>query len=177
MRMELKEINQRAAGIKLLVLDVDGVLTDGRVVYDHQGNEIKFFDVRDGHRLKLLERAGLGCVWLSGRKSAANQVRAKELGAAELIEDCKIKLPALEELVYRRGLAMEQVAYMGDDLIDLPCLRVVGLAMAPADAIEEVREIAHWIAPFPGGRGAVGAGVELLLKSTDAWEKVTARYY
>lgn len=175
--MEAKEVNRRAALVKLLVLDVDGVLTDGRVVYDHQGKEIKFFDVRDGHGLKLFERAGLECVWLSGRESEANKIRAAELGAAELIEDCKIKLPKLEDVVSRRGLEMSQVAYMGDDLIDLPCMRAVGLALAPADAIHEALEAAHWVAPFPGGRGAVRAAVELLLKATGNWEKVTARYF
>lgn len=175
--MDTKEINQRAARIKLLVLDVDGVLTGGQVVYDQQGNEIKFFNVRDGHGIKLLMRAGVQVVWLSGRGSPANRRRAEELGISQLHENIKIKLPVLQEVVEQLGMPWEQVAYMGDDLIDLPCLRTVGLSLAPADAIEEVKAEVHWVASLGGGRGAVRQAVELILKSSGAWQQVTSRYY
>ena len=168
---------RRAARVRLLVLDVDGVLTDGRVVWDEGGRETKFFDIRDGHGLKLLMRAGVEVAWLSGRASRANQVRARELGVTELREGAKVKLPVLQELLERFQVAPEQVAYMGDDLIDLPPMRAVGLALAPADAVAEVRAAAHWVSRFPGGRGAVREACELILKSSGAWEQVTARYF
>jgi 3-deoxy-D-manno-octulosonate 8-phosphate phosphatase (KDO 8-P phosphatase) len=168
---------ERAARIKLLVLDIDGVLTDGRVVYDQDGRELKFFDIKDGHGLKLLQRAGFQIVWLSGRASKVNQVRAQELGIDELVEDCKIKLPRFERVVSDRGFAPEQAAFMGDDLIDLPPMRAAGLALAPADAWPEVRQAAHWVATLPGGRGAVRQACELLLKASGKWDEVTGRYF
>lgn len=167
----------RAARIKLLVLDVDGVLTDGRVVWDTNGAEIKFFDVKDGHGLKLLTRAGVQVAWLSGRQSEANRVRARELGVTELIEGSKVKLPVLVELLERLGVSPAEAAFMGDDLIDLPPMRHVGLALCPADAVEEVRREAHWVSDRPGGHGAVRQACELLLKSSGAWAEQTARYY
>lgn len=170
-------IAQRAAAVKLLVLDIDGVLTDGRVIYDELGRETKFFDIKDGSGLTYLMRAGLDVCLVSGRKSAVNRIRAKELGIKEIHEDAKIKLPVLQEIMTRRNLAPEQVAYMGDDLIDLPCMRAVGLALAPADAVREVKAQAHWVAPKPGGRGAVRLACELILRASSAWEEITARYY
>lgn len=175
--MNTLSLEQRAAAIKLLVLDVDGVLTDGRVVYDDQGREIKFFDVRDGHGLKLLQRAGLEVAWLSGRGSEANRVRARELGVERLLEKSLVKLPVLRELMAACGCAPQQVAYMGDDLIDLPPMRAVGLALAPADAQPEALAAAHWVASQPGGRGAVRQACELILKASGAWAGVTARYF
>ncbi|MFH1059836.1 MAG: HAD hydrolase family protein [Pseudomonadota bacterium] len=168
---------QRAAAIKLLVLDVDGVLTDGRVVYDDQGRELKFFDVRDGHGIKLLQRAGYEIAWLSGRGCEANRVRARELGIDPLLEQIKVKLPALMELLQAKGLGPEQVAFMGDDLIDLPPMRAVGLAMCPADAMPEVLAMAHWVSRFAGGRGAVREACEFLLKSSGTWDSATQRYF
>ncbi|CAO0822936.1 3-deoxy-D-manno-octulosonate 8-phosphate phosphatase KdsC [Desulfarculales bacterium] len=175
--MASPNIMQRVTRIRLLVLDVDGVLTDGRVVYDDQGREIKFFDVKDGHGLKLLQRAGVEVAWLSGRGSQANRVRAQELGVERLVEQCKVKLPALTELMAACGVTPEQVAYMGDDLIDLPAMRAVGLALAPADAQPEAKAAAHWVCTRPSGRGAVRQVCELILKISGAWEQVTARYF
>ncbi|MCB2191622.1 MAG: phenylphosphate carboxylase subunit delta [Deltaproteobacteria bacterium] len=170
-------LQERAARIKLLVLDIDGVLTDGRVIYDQDGRELKFFDIKDGHGLKLLQRAGFMIVWLSGRASRPNRVRAEELGIDELVEGFKIKLPEFERLLSERGLKPEQAAFMGDDLIDLPPMRACGLALAPADAWPAVKEVAHWVADLPGGRGAVREACELLLKASGKWEEVTARYF
>jgi 3-deoxy-D-manno-octulosonate 8-phosphate phosphatase (KDO 8-P phosphatase) len=167
----------RAARIKLLVLDVDGVLTDGRVVYDADGREIKFFDIQDGHGLKLLQRTGVKVALLSGRESNVNRIRARELGIEEMHEDCKIKLPVFEGILSAHHLSAEQVAFMGDDLIDLPPMRAAGLALAPANAVLEVKEAAHWVAPKPGGGGAVRLACELIMKSSGTWEEVTARYF
>ncbi len=167
----------RAARIKLLILDVDGVMTDGRVVYDAEGREIKFFDIQDGHGLKLLQRTGVKVALLSGRQSEVNRIRARELGIEELHEDCKIKLPVFEEILNAHGLPAEQVAFMGDDLIDLPPMRAAGLALAPANAAPEVKSAAHWVAPKPGGGGAVRLVCELIMKSSGTWQEVTARYF
>ena len=168
---------QRAAAVKLLVLDIDGVLTDGRVIYDEQGRQIKVFDIKDGSGLTYLMRAGVEVCLISGRKSEANRARAKELGITEIHQDAKVKLPILQEVITRKKLKKEQVAYMGDDLIDLPCMRAVGLALAPADAVKEVKAAAHWVSKKPGGRGAVRQACELILRSSGAWEEITKRYY
>jgi 3-deoxy-D-manno-octulosonate 8-phosphate phosphatase (KDO 8-P phosphatase) len=173
----MSTVAQRAARIKLLILDIDGVLTDGRVIYDSKGQEIKFFDVTDGHGLRLLQRAGVEIIWLSGRESEVNRMRAKELGISEIHEDAKIKLPVLEKILAGHKLGPEHVAYMGDDLIDLPAMRAVGLALAPASARPEVKAEAHWVARHQGGRGAVRDACELLLRSSGAWDEVTARYF
>ncbi|MCB2226608.1 MAG: phenylphosphate carboxylase subunit delta [Desulfarculaceae bacterium] len=170
-------LQERAAKIKLLVLDIDGVLTDGRVVYDQNGSESKFFDIKDGHGIKLLQRTGMGIVWLSGRASTPNQVRARELGIDELVEGCKIKLPEFQRLVSERGLTPDQAAFMGDDLIDLPPMRACGLALAPSDAWPEVKDAAQWVATLPGGRGAVRQACELLMKAQGKWEEITSRYF
>lgn len=167
----------RAARIKLLILDVDGVMTDGRVVYDADGREIKFFDIQDGHGLKLLQRTGVKIALLSGRESNVNRIRAKELGIEELYEDCKIKLPVFEEILAAHKLPAQEVAFMGDDLIDLPPMRAAGLALAPSNAILEVKEAAHWVTPKPGGGGAVRLVCELIMKSAGTWPEVTARYF
>lgn len=167
----------RAARVKLLILDVDGVLTDGRVVYDAEGREIKFFDIQDGHGLKLLQRTGVKVALLSGRESNVNRIRARELGIEELHEDCKIKLPVFEKILAAHKLTAEAVAFMGDDLIDLPPMRAAGLALAPANAVPEVKEAAHWVFPKPGGGGAVRLACELIMKSAGTWQEVTARYF
>jgi len=168
---------QRAAAVKLLVLDIDGVLTDGRVIYDDQGRQLKFFDIKDGSGLTYVMRAGIKVCLISGRQSEVNLVRARELGIEEIYQDAKVKLPILQEIMARKNLKPEQVAYMGDDLIDLPCLRAVGLALAPADAVKEVKAAVHWVAKKPGGRGAVRQACELILRASGAWEEITARYY
>lgn len=168
---------QRAANVRLLVLDIDGVLTDGRVLTDSHGGEIKSFDIKDGHGLKLLMRTGIQVALLSGRASLANQARAGELGITDLREGVKIKLPVFRELLAAHGLQPSQAAFMGDDLIDLPPLRAAGLALAPADAMPEVRAAAHWIARQPGGRGAVRAACQLILHAQGTWDEVIARYF
>lgn len=170
-------LHQRVLGIKLLILDVDGVLTDGRVIYDSEGRETKCFDIKDGHGLKLLQRAGYEVALLSGRESKVNRIRAKELGIQNIRENCTQKLPVFEEILAERQLDYGQAAFMGDDLIDLPVMRECGLALAPADAVDEVRAVAHWISDLPGGRGAVRQACEMILKNGDAWNQVTARYY
>ena len=175
--MTAPDVNERAARVKLLILDVDGVLTDGRVVYGSGGIEMKFFDIKDGHGLMLLQKAGIEVALLSGRESEVNRRRAKDMHIDEVYENVKFKKPVMREILKTHGLAAEDLAYMGDDLIDLPAMRMVGLAMAPADAVPEVLAEAHWVAGLPGGRGAVRQGCELILKAKGDWEEVARRYH
>ncbi len=166
----------RAAGIELLLLDVDGVLTDGRVIYSDSGEQIKSFDVRDGTGLRWLMRAGIKVGLLTGRRSEALRHRAENLGISMLYQNVKIKLPVFEAILADLELAPEKVAYMGDDLVDLPIMTRAGLALCPADAEGPVREAAHWVVPRPGGRGAVRLACETILRARGKWEEITARY-
>jgi 3-deoxy-D-manno-octulosonate 8-phosphate phosphatase (KDO 8-P phosphatase) len=164
----------RARKIRLLLLDVDGVLTDGRLVYGPAGEETKVFHARDGHAIVLARAAGIEVAVVSGRKSAAVTRRLEDLGVVEVHQGVPDKAALLAELCGRRGLGSTEVAFMGDDLPDLPLLRRVGLALAPADGVPEVRRVAHWTARRPGGAGAVREAVEWLLRARGAWPPPSA---
>ncbi len=172
----LDDLSARAAAIELLLLDVDGVLTDGSVIYADDGAELKRFHVRDGSGLKLWHTAGKRSAIVSGRKSAAVTRRAAELGIAPVLQGCDDKFAALGDVLVATGLAPAQVCAIGDDLPDLPLLRQCGLAVAVADACPEVRAAAHFVTDDPGGRGAVRAAIEWLLKAQGRWAELTARY-
>ena len=159
----------RARKVTVLVLDVDGVLTDGGLLYGPAGEEVKRFHVRDGFALVAARRAGLTVAVISGRASAAVTRRMAELGVEEVHQGVDDKRVCLDGLLARLGASRTQVAAMGDDLPDLPLLREVGLALAPSDAAREVRSVAHWTSRYPGGRGAVREAVEMLLGSRRAW--------
>jgi 3-deoxy-D-manno-octulosonate 8-phosphate phosphatase (KDO 8-P phosphatase) len=159
----------RAARIRLLVLDVDGVLTDGRLHYGAAGEEVKIFDVRDGLAMVAGQKAGLAFAVISGRASRAVSRRMAELGVREVHQGVADKAAVLAAVRARLGVAPAQVAAMGDDLTDLPLMAGAGLALAPKDAVGEVRRAAHWVARRPGGRGAVREAVEMLLKARGAW--------
>ena len=161
----------RAARVRLLVLDVDGVLTDGGLWYSAAGEELKRFDVRDGLGLVVAQRAGLGLAVVSGRKSAAAARRLAELGVAEVHLGVEDKGAALAALLDRLGVPAAAAAAMGDDLNDLPLFAGVGLALAPRDAVAEVRRKAHWVARRGGGQGAVREAVEWLLRARGAWPR------
>ena len=159
----------RASRVRLLVLDVDGVLTDGGLFVSAGGEEIKRFHVHDGLALVAARRAGLQIAILSSRASAAVTRRMTELGVGEIHQGVTDKAGALDALRARLGLAVGEVAMMGDDLPDLPAMARAGLALAPANAAAEVRRAAHWVARRRGGDGAVREAVEMLLKSRRAW--------
>lgn len=165
------ELRRRATAVSWLLLDVDGVLTDGRLYYGPQGEELKVFHVRDGLALKLAQRHGIKVGVLSARRSRALEQRSKELGFDEELLRRSDKREAFQELLTRHELRAEQVAYAGDDLLDLPVLAACGLAFAPADAVAEVRERAHVVLATPGGRGAVRELVELLLTVRGDWQR------
>lgn len=170
-------MNEKLAAIKLLLLDVDGVMTDGRIIYDQQGNELKAFDVKDGHGLKLLQRAGIKVGVITGRSSPVVSLRAKELGVEILYQGAKVKLEPYLEILEATGLTDHQVAYMGDDLIDLPILRRVGFSATVADAVPQMAEHVDYVTCRPGGRAAVREVCDLLLKAGGYWDEQTARYY
>ena len=159
----------RADKVRLLVLEVDGVLTDGTLVYGPGGEEVKRFHVRDGYALAVARRAGLTVAVISGRASAAVTRRLAELEIEEVHQGVRDKAALLAELTARLGRARSEVAVMGDDLPDLPMLSAAGLALAPADAAPEVRRVAAWVSSRPGGRGAVRDAVELILRARKAW--------
>lgn len=162
--------------IELLVLDVDGVLTDGRFVLAADGSESKSFSALDGHGIRLWQRAGLKTAFLSGRHAAATQRRAEQLEIAHVLQDCHFKRPALEALLEQLGLTPERVAYVGDDLPDLPPMRLVGFAAAVANAVDEVKAQAHYVTTRSGGDGAVREVIEHLLKNSGRWGPLMERY-
>ncbi|HJZ57845.1 MAG TPA: HAD hydrolase family protein [Gemmataceae bacterium] len=167
---------ERAAKVELLLLDVDGVLTDGGIVYADNGVELKRFHVRDGSGLKLWQLAGKRAVIVSGRSSPAVEVRAAELGVSPVLQGRADKLTAFEAVLGETGLRAEQVCAIGDDLPDLPVLRRCGLAVAVADACPEVRAAADYVTTAPGGQGAVRDAIEWLLKLQGAWAGLVARF-
>ncbi len=159
----------RAARIRLLVLDVDGVLTDGGLYYGPSGEDTKRFYVQDGLAMVEAQRAGLAVAVISGRASAPVTRRLAELGITEVHQGVEDKSAVLAALMTRLGLDAAEVAVMGDDLSDLPLMRRVGLALAPLNAVREVRAAAHWVSRRGGGEGAVREALELLLRARKAW--------
>ncbi len=170
-------MDAKLAKIKLLLLDVDGVLTDGRIIYDSQGNELKAFDVKDGHGLKMVQRAGIRIGIITGRSSEVVRRRAEELGIDILYQGALRKLDPYREILQQNGLTDEQVAYVGDDIIDLPILQRVGFSATVADAVPDVRSRVDYVASRNGGRGAVREICDRLLRASGAWDELTARYF
>jgi 3-deoxy-D-manno-octulosonate 8-phosphate phosphatase (KDO 8-P phosphatase) len=170
-------MQERLQKIRLLLLDVDGVMTDGLIVYDDRGGEIKAFDVKDGHGLKLLQRAGIRVGIITGRQSTVVDRRAAELGIDLVYQGAKDKLVPFLEILNTTGLTAEQVAYVGDDYPDLPILRRVGFAATVADALDELKSHVHYVTNKAGGRGAVREICDLLLRESGHWEAVAGRYF
>jgi 3-deoxy-D-manno-octulosonate 8-phosphate phosphatase (KDO 8-P phosphatase) len=168
------DVWQRAGRIRLLVLDIDGVLTNGSLYFGPRDEVFKVFHVRDGHGIKMAQLGGIEVAFLSGRRSDAAFLRAKELGVTRYFEGLRDKVPVLEELCRTLGLTADDVAAVGDELVDLPLFHRVGLAVAVADAVPEVTAAAHWTTLNPGGQGAVREVTDLILKATGAWEKLLA---
>lgn len=164
-------------GIKMLLLDVDGVLTDGRIIFGSDGLELKAFDVKDGHGLKLVQRCGIQVGIITGRESDIVSHRAAELGIEILYQGAKDKLVPYREILEQHDLADAEIAYVGDDVVDLPILRRVGFSATVADAIDEVKPHVDYIASRPGGRGAVREICDHILKNNGHWDELTARYF
>ena len=172
----MRDILSKAAQIELVILDVDGVLTDGRLYLGNDGNEYKSFHIRDGHGIKMLLGAGVEIAIISGRHAASVERRMADLGIRYAHLGVQDKLAAFNGLLARLGLTAEQVAYVGDDLIDLPVMSRVGLAIAVQDADPFVRQHAHWQTPSQGGRGAVRDVCELLLEARGQLTALRDRY-
>lgn len=170
------EIEQRAAHIKLLLMDCDGVLTDGRIMLLEDGDEQKMFHTRDGHGLVLWHRAGLRSGIISGRASRAVVRRAQDLGITFVRQGTWDKIKDFDEVLIEAGVAETEVAFIGDDVTDIPLMRRCGLAVAVADAVPETRAVAHYITQLPGGFGAVREVAELLLKAQGRWAELMRRY-
>jgi 3-deoxy-D-manno-octulosonate 8-phosphate phosphatase (KDO 8-P phosphatase) len=168
------DVWQRASRVRLLILDVDGVLTDGSLYFGPRDELFKVFHVRDGHGIKMAQRSGVEVAFLSGRRSDPAFLRAKELGVNRYYEGLRDKVAVLEELCRALDLTPEEVAAVGDELVDLPLYHRVGLAVAVADAVPEVKAAAHWVTVNPGGQGAVREVTDLILKAKDAWEELLA---
>ncbi|MHC4619109.1 MAG: KdsC family phosphatase [Planctomycetota bacterium] len=164
------------ADIELLVLDVDGVLTDGTVAVNADGTESKFFNSLDGHGIRLWQRAGLKVAFISGRLCEPVNWRARELEVDYVLQDCHNKLPALQKLLEQLHLSPGQVACVGDDVTDLPMIKYAGFGAAVANAVDEVKQNADYVTTRPGGRGAVREVIEYVLKNTARWRDLMKRY-
>ena len=173
---ESSTLQDRAARIKLLLMDCDGVLTDGRIWLFENGEEQKGFHTRDGLALDILHRAGLRSGIISGRTSRAVASRAQALKMAFVRLGCDDKVAAFAELVEQAGLTKAEIAYIGDDLNDIPVMLLSGLAIAVADAALETREFAHYVTTAVGGYGAVREAVELILKAQARWDDLVKSY-
>jgi len=169
-------IQDRAQHIKLLLMDCDGVLTDGRIWLFDNGEEQKGFHTRDGLGIELWHRAGLKSGIISGRNSTAVERRAQGLGMSFVVQGVKEKVQAFDDTVAQAGVTNDEVAFIGDDLNDIPLMLRSGFAVAVADAAVEARERAHYVTKLSGGQGAVREVIELILKAQKRWEDLTADY-
>jgi len=156
-------VRERARAVRMMVFDVDGVLTDGSLWYAENGEAVKPFNALDGHGLRLLREQGIRVAWVSGRKSAITARRAAELGISPALQGIHDKIRALEDLAREAGLTLQNLGYMGDDIIDLPALQRVGFAASVPNAPLYVSQAAHWISTLPGGSGAVRECCDLIL--------------
>ena len=163
--------------IKLVILDVDGTLTDGSILYDAQGGEIKRFNAKDGLGIKMAIEAGLQLAILTGRQSPILHRRVKELGIHHLRENVQIKYPVLMQMIAELGLTADEVGYIGDDLNDLQCMQAVGLSACPADAAQDIRNACDYVAAAHGGDGAVREVLERLLRAQGKWDAAVKRAY
>lgn len=171
-----QEIISRASNVKLLLMDCDGVLTDGRITLLPNGDEQKTFHVRDGHGIVLLHRAGLRSGIISGRNSSLVERRAKELGIEFVRQGVWNKLDDFEEILDSAKLSSEETAFIGDDVTDIPLLSRVGLSVAVADAVQEVKDKAHYVTLNNGGFGAVRELTDLIIKSKQKWADLMQQY-
>lgn len=160
----------------MLILDVDGVMTDGGIILDSKGNELKSFHVRDGHGIKLFQRAGHHVAIITGRRSGVVDRRARELGIREVHQKCYDKSVAYEKILKKYNLKDREIAYVGDDIVDIPLLRRVGLPVAVADADEEIMDFVLMVTRRKGGRGAVREVTDFILRAKGLWQEIFNEY-
>jgi 3-deoxy-D-manno-octulosonate 8-phosphate phosphatase (KDO 8-P phosphatase) len=166
----------KAKKIKLLLLDVDGVLTDGRIIYDSRGRDSKFFDVHDGLGVYILSKCGIKTVLVTAKASRSILPRARDMRVAEVIADIRPKTAALEKILKKYAVAPEEICFIGDDLVDLGLMKAVGFPVAVFNAAPEIKQAASYITVRHGGRGAVREVAELMLKAKGLWEEVVRSY-
>ena len=171
-----EDIKKRAAKIKLLLMDCDGVLTDGRITLLSDGDEQKSFHVRDGQGIVLLHKAGLQSGIISGRKSTLVERRAKELGIEFVKQGNSDKVKDFEEILAVAGVTFQETAFIGDDIADIPLMSRCGFSVAVADAVTDAKQKAHFITKLNGGFGAVREVTDLILQAQDKWEKLINKY-
>ena len=174
--MKTKTLPEKLKDIQLLLLDVDGVLTDGSIIYDDETSEIKVFNVKDGFGLKLVMSAGIKVGLVTGRTSKALHRRCRDLGIRYIYDGVQQKAELLDKIVAETGVGADNAAFIGDDLPDLPLMRRIGLSIAVADAHELVRHYSDWVTAAPGGRGAVREVCDAMLKARGDWEKLMEQY-
>ena len=167
---------ERARRIRLFVMDVDGVLTNGQLLFTPDGHELKSFHVHDGLGLALLRETGIQIAVISGHASISVQMRAERLSIQHVIQNVKHKGIAIKKLQSDLSVLQEECAFVGDDLIDLPAFKRVGLTIAVANAVPEVKDQAHWVTQATGGNGAIRECVELLLKAQGIWPDIVSKY-
>jgi len=171
-----KQLIHKVRKIRLLILDVDGVMTDGRIIMDDAGREMKNFNVKDGHGIKMLMRYGIEVILITGRRSSVVEHRAGDLGIGEIHQGIHDKVEILNEILLRRLMDREQVAFIGDDIVDIPILKRVGFSVAVADATEDVKRSVDYITIKNGGNGAVREVCEIILRCQDKWTDVIQKY-
>ncbi len=172
----MQEIIEKAKKLKLLILDVDGVLTDGKLFFDDNGKEYKSFHARDGHGIKLLQQTGVEVAVISGRKSLSVSLRMKSLGINHVYQGHENKLAAFAEILEIMGITPEQAAHVGDDLLDLPIMTRVGLAIAVHDANFAVKSHAHWCTQTSGGQGAVREVCDFIMQAQGSFDSILKGY-
>jgi len=175
--MTSSEVLERAKRVKILILDIDGVMTDSRIIYSIYGDELKFFDVQDGFGITLLSRAGIKSFIITAKKSRIVKMRARDLKVARAYQGFSDKLIPFNRILKSYKASPKDVCFVGDDLIDLPVLKRVGFAVAVPNAVEEVKSHVHYVTTKMGGRGAVREVCDLILKSQGKWDLATSRYF
>jgi 3-deoxy-D-manno-octulosonate 8-phosphate phosphatase (KDO 8-P phosphatase) len=170
----MKDVN--FTEITLLAMDVDGVLTDGTLIINADGSESKFFNSLDGHGIRMWQRSGLKVALISGRTSVPTERRAEQLQIEYVFQECHYKLPVVEKLAGQLGLSPANIAFIGDDLTDMPVMRYAGFAIAVANAVDEVKKYADYVTTRPGGSGAVREVIEYILKNSGKWQELMKRY-
>ncbi|MCX5849200.1 MAG: HAD-IIIA family hydrolase [Deltaproteobacteria bacterium] len=169
-------MKEKLKGIKLLILDVDGVMTDGKIIMDDEGREIKNFNVRDGHGIKVLQRYGIKVALLTGRQSKVVEHRAKDLEIDDVYQKVFNKKDVYEKILKKHKLKITEAAFLGDDIIDIPVLKSVGFSAAVADAVNVVKKSVDYVTKNRGGHGAVREICEMILQAQDKWPEIADRY-
>jgi 3-deoxy-D-manno-octulosonate 8-phosphate phosphatase (KDO 8-P phosphatase) len=170
------DLLEKIKSVAVLILDVDGVLTDGGIIVDDDGRETKRFDVRDGHGLKMLMMYDIEVILLTGRTSRVVEHRASDLGIKEVYQGVWNKLEVFEEILKKRKISSASTAFIGDDVVDVSVLRRVGFSATVADAAEDVKKVVDYVSEKPGGRGAVREICEIILNAKGKWPEAAARY-